>query len=70
LALPAKTCCEPQDGTEIAPWSGYGPPSSDDRDGWGPWLARHLTDTMEIGRGAAGPAVQLTVGRGSAHVGR
>lgn len=55
---------ERRGGAGIAPWSGYGPPSSDDRDGWGPWLARHLTDTMEIGRGEAGPAVQLTVGRG------
>jgi hypothetical protein len=55
---------ERQGGSEIAPWSGYGPPSSGDPEGWGPWLARHLTDTMEIGRGAIGPAVQLTVERG------
>jgi hypothetical protein len=55
---------ERRGGAEIAQWSGYGPPSSGDRDGWGPWLARHLTDTMEIGRGESGPAVQLTVERG------
>jgi hypothetical protein len=54
---------ERRGGEEIAPWSGYGPPTSDDREGWGPWLARHLTDTMEIGRGVSGPAVQLSVER-------
>jgi hypothetical protein len=54
---------ERKDGALIPPWSGYGPPAADDRDGWGPWLARHLTDTPEIGRGVAGPAVQLTVRR-------
>jgi hypothetical protein len=58
---------ERQGGAGVAPWSGYGPPPSDDPGGWGPWLARHLTDTMEIGRGVEGPAVQLTVGRGRAH---
>jgi hypothetical protein len=51
-------------GALIPPWSGYGPPAEGDRDGWGPWLARHLTDTLEFGRGVAGPAVQLTVRRG------
>ena len=50
-------------GELIPPWSGYGPPAADGRDGWGPWLARHLTDTLEVGRGVAGPAVQLTVRR-------
>jgi hypothetical protein len=55
---------ERQGGALIPPWSGYGPPAADDRDGWGPWLARHLTDTLEVGRGVAGPAVQLTVRRG------
>lgn len=54
---------ERRGGRGIAPWSGYGPPSSDEPDGWGPWIARHLTDTLEIGRGTAGPAVQLTVRR-------
>ena len=54
---------ERQGGALIPPWSGYGPPVADDHDGWGPWLARHLTDTLEFGRGVAGPAVQLSVRR-------
>jgi hypothetical protein len=59
---------ERQGGALIPPWSGYGPPPADDRDGWGPWLARHLTDTLEVGRGVAGPAVQLTVRRDAGDV--
>jgi hypothetical protein len=54
---------ERADGEEIPPWSGYGPPPSGEYDGWGPWIARHLTDTLEIGRGPSGPAVQLSVRR-------
>lgn len=54
---------EQEGGDQIAPWIGYGALSPDDSDGWGPWLARHLTDTLEIGRGVTGPAVQLTVRR-------
>jgi hypothetical protein len=54
---------ERRGGEEIPPWSGYGPPPSDEYDGWGPWIARHLTDTLEIGRGPSGPAVQLSVRR-------
>ena len=40
-----------QGGRGIAPWSGYGPPSSDDPDGWGPWIARHSPTRWRSGAG-------------------
>jgi anti-sigma regulatory factor (Ser/Thr protein kinase) len=42
--------------------AGYMPPTNGD-DGWGLWLARQLTDSLEVGRGPYGSAVRLTVHR-------
>jgi anti-sigma regulatory factor (Ser/Thr protein kinase) len=41
--------------------AGYGPPT--DGNGWGLWLARQLTDLLEVGRGPYGSAVRLTIHR-------
>ena len=40
--------------------AGYGPPTSGN-DGWGLWLARQMTDSLEVGRGPHGSAVRLTM---------
>lgn len=42
--------------------AGYMPPTNGN-DGWGLWLARQLTDSLEIGRGPHGSAVRLTMHR-------
>jgi anti-sigma regulatory factor (Ser/Thr protein kinase) len=45
--------------------AGYMPPTNG-TDGWGLWLARQLTDSLEVGRGPYGSAVRLTVHRSPA----
>jgi len=42
--------------------AGYEAPTNGN-DGWGLWLARHYTDTLEVGRGLHGNAVRLTMHR-------
>jgi anti-sigma regulatory factor (Ser/Thr protein kinase) len=44
--------------------AGYGPPTNGN-DGWGLWLARLNTDSLEVGRGPHGSAVRLTMHRSS-----
>jgi anti-sigma regulatory factor (Ser/Thr protein kinase) len=41
---------------------GYRPPTNGN-DGWGLWLARQITDSLEVGRGPYGSAVRLTIHR-------
>jgi len=42
--------------------AGYRPPPNGN-DGWGLWLARQSTDSLEVGRGPYGSAVRLTIHR-------
>jgi anti-sigma regulatory factor (Ser/Thr protein kinase) len=42
--------------------TGYSPPSNGNH-GWGLWLARQITDSLEIGRGPFGSAIRLTMRR-------
>lgn len=54
------TQIEDEGGGNGDPSSGYGPPASGAASGWGAWIARHLTDTLEIATGPRGACVQLT----------
>ena len=49
--------------------AGYGPPTNEN-DGWGLWLARQSTDSLEVGRGPYGSAVRLTMRRSPAEAPR
>jgi anti-sigma regulatory factor (Ser/Thr protein kinase) len=58
-------CQIEDDGAGIEdPAGGYGPPTKSS-DGWGLWLARQNTDSLETGRGPYGSAVRLTMRRSS-----
>jgi len=56
--------CQIEDGgagvTDVV--AGYRPPPNGN-DGWGLWLARQSTDSLEVGRGPYGSAVRLTIQR-------
>ena len=56
--------CQIEDGgagvTDVV--AGYRPPPNGN-DGWGLWLARQTTDSLEVGRGPYGSAVRLTIHR-------
>jgi anti-sigma regulatory factor (Ser/Thr protein kinase) len=45
--------------------AGYEAPTNGN-DGWGLWLARHYTDSLEVGRGPYGSGVRLTMQRSRA----
>jgi anti-sigma regulatory factor (Ser/Thr protein kinase) len=52
---------EDEDPTPLDPFAGFGPPLSEVPADWGLWLARHLSDLLEIGVGSRGTAVRLTM---------
>jgi hypothetical protein len=54
---------EDENSTLPHPLAGYGPPSPNAPDDWGLWLARHLSDLLEVGVGSRGPAVRLKMRR-------
>ncbi len=54
---------EDENPTLPDPLAGYGPPSPDVPDDWGLWLARHLSDLLEVGVGSQGTAVRLKMRR-------
>ena len=63
-------CQIEDDGAGIADLvAGYAPPTNGN-DGWGLWLARQRTDSLEVGRGAYGSAVRLTMRRSPAEAPR
>jgi hypothetical protein len=45
------------------PLAGYGPPQPGAPEDWGLWLARHLSDVLEVGTGSRGTAVRLKMRR-------
>jgi anti-sigma regulatory factor (Ser/Thr protein kinase) len=54
-------CQVEDDGAGIVdPAAGYSPPTNGD-DGWGLWLSRQITDSLEVGTGPHGSAVRLTM---------
>ena len=54
-------CQIEDDGTGIVDLAaGYMPPTNGNG-GWGLWLARQMTDSLEVGRGPNGSAVRLTM---------
>jgi anti-sigma regulatory factor (Ser/Thr protein kinase) len=56
-------CQVEDDGAGILdPAAGYRPPTNGDV-GWGLWLARQITESLEVGRGPYGSAVRLAVHR-------
>ncbi len=56
-------CQVEDDGAGIVDLAaGYRPPTNGN-DGWGLWLARQLTDSLDVGRGPYGSAVRLTMHR-------
>lgn len=54
---------EGEDMSARDPLAGYGPPVPETPDGWGLWLARHLSDLLEVGIGSQGAAVRLKMRR-------
>jgi hypothetical protein len=54
---------EDENSTPPDPLAGYGPPVSNAPDDWGLWLARHLSDLLEVGIGSRGTAVRLKMRR-------
>ncbi len=57
---------EDENSTPPDPLAGYGPPLPDAPDDWGLWLARHLSDLLEVGIGSRGTAVRLKMRRSPA----
>jgi anti-sigma regulatory factor (Ser/Thr protein kinase) len=63
-------CQIEDDGAAILdPVAGYRPPKNGDV-GWGLWLARQYTESLEVGRGPHGSAVRLTMQRSRDEVSR
>lgn len=54
---------EDENSTPPDPLAGYGPPLPNAADDWGLWLARHLSDLLEVGIGSRGTAVRLKMRR-------
>ena len=55
---------EDENSTPPDPLAGYRPPPLPDApDDWGLWLARHLSDLLEVGIGSRGTAVRLKMRR-------
>ena len=54
---------EDENSTPPDPLAGYGPPLPNAPDDWGLWLARHLSDLLEVGIGSRGTAVRLKMRR-------
>ena len=56
-------CQIEDDAARPDPLAGFGPPAPETPDGWGLWLARQLSDLLEVGVGARGTAVRLKMRR-------
>ena len=54
---------EDENPTPPDPLAGYGPPLTNAPNDWGLWLARHLSDLLEVGIGSRGTAVRLKMRR-------
>jgi hypothetical protein len=50
---------EGESSMPLDPLTGYGPPLPETSGGWGLWLARQLSDLLEVGIGSHGSAVRL-----------
>jgi DcmR-like sensory protein/histidine kinase-like protein len=50
---------EDESSMPLDPLTGYGPPRPEISAGWGWWLARQLSDLLEVGIGSHGSAVRL-----------